>query len=227
MHMDQKLVVIPQSKILLVDDSLANLHFLSKMLVDKGFIVEAVSSGQSALNSAFSNPPELILLDIHMPEMDGYETCRQLKSNPRTSAIPIIFVSALEQTEDKIKAFKAGGVDYIAKPFQIEEVLVRLQTHLTIHQLQNDLLNANQKLASDVLQLKQMESAEHEQRVLAETFRDIATSISSNLDLEKVLDMILFGISQLINHDVINISMIDHEGYSHIVRQLGYEKYID
>ena len=217
----------PQEQILLVDDTPANLHILTKILADKGYGVQAIDNGWQAIQSAVDNPPNLILLDIHMPDIDGYQVCEKLKADERTCNIPVVFISAMGDTEDKIRGFKVGGIDYITKPFQLDEVLARIDTHLTIHKLQRELLQANHKLANDVDRLKKMEAAEHEQRVLAETFRDIATSISSNLDLEKVLDMIIFGISQLIENDVINISLINPNGTCRIVRQMGYEKYMD
>jgi diguanylate cyclase (GGDEF)-like protein len=215
-----------QSKILLVDDTPANLHILSKMLSDRGHKVRAVTDGFLAIKSAQAAPPDLILLDISMPEMDGFETCRRLKSDPATSDIPIIFISAMGQTEDKVRGFEVGGVDYISKPFQVDEVLVRVQNHLTIYNLQQKLQEANQRLLCDVDKLKQMEASEREQRIVAETFREIATTICSNLDLDSVLDMILFEISKLITYDCVNISMIDEHGNAHIERQFGYEKFL-
>ena len=114
--------------ILIVDDTLANLRLLTDMLRDQGFKVRGVRSGPMAINAAQSAAPDLILLDINMPEMDGYETCRRLQADERTSEVPIVFLSALDEALDKVKAFEVGGVDYITKPFQIEEVLVRIES---------------------------------------------------------------------------------------------------
>jgi diguanylate cyclase (GGDEF)-like protein len=215
-----------RSKILLVDDTPANLHILSKMLAIKGHKVRAVTDGLLAITSALAAPPDLILLDISMPDIDGYETCRRLKSNPLTADIPIIFISAMGQTEDKVRGFEAGGVDYISKPFQVDEVLARVQIHITIHNLQQKLKEANQELEGDLIKIKQTEASEREQRILAETFREVATTISSDLDLDKVLDMILFEISKLIDYDAVNISMVDENRNTHIERQFGYEKWM-
>jgi diguanylate cyclase (GGDEF)-like protein/PAS domain S-box-containing protein len=132
--------------ILIVDDTPANLRLLSDMLVKQGHKVRTAPDGSLALISAQAIPPDLILLDIKMPGLSGYEVCEQLKADPRTRDIPVIFISALDQTEDKVKAFTFGGVDYITKPFQIEEVLARAETQLALHTLQQQLATANEEL---------------------------------------------------------------------------------
>jgi len=125
--------------ILIVDDTTANLQLLARMLKDCGWKARPAPSGKLALQAAMSDPPDLILLDITMPEIDGYEVARRLKSNDRTRQIPIVFISALSETSEKIKAFTVGGVDYITKPFQFEEVKARIETHLRLYRLQRDL----------------------------------------------------------------------------------------
>ncbi len=127
-------MVKPQKKnnILIVDDTPENLTILLQMLTQQGYRVRPALSGEIALKSVLAEPPDLILLDILMPEMDGYEVCSVLKSSDRTSQIPIIFISALTEVEDIVKAFQAGGVDYITKPFQVAEVLARVHTHLEL-----------------------------------------------------------------------------------------------
>jgi len=137
----------PRADILLVDDRAENLRLLSKMLSDAGYRVRPVTSGSQALLAAQSSPPDLILLDIVMPEMDGYQVCEQLKAHEGTRDIPVLFISALGMTEAKVKAFTRGGVDYITKPFEIEEVLSRVATHLTLRRLQNQIEAANRDLA--------------------------------------------------------------------------------
>lgn len=134
------------SNILIVDDQAANLQVLAEILKGKGHKVRPVPSGKLALSAAANNPPDLILLDIMMPEMDGYEVCRRFKNNVSLSHIPIIFISALGETADKIKGFQAGGVDYITKPFQTEEVLARVETHLTIQWMRLELERHNNQL---------------------------------------------------------------------------------
>jgi PleD family two-component response regulator len=124
-----------QSNILIVDDTPANLKVLTSMLVEQGHQVRPAINGRVALTAVHEALPDLILLDITMPGLDGYEVCRQLKMDERTRDIPIIFISALDRTEDKVKAFTIGGVDYVTKPFHVEEVLTRVNTHLTLHRL--------------------------------------------------------------------------------------------
>ena len=112
-----------KSNVLIVDDTPANLRLLSNMLMEHGYKVRSVINGQMALMAARAAPPDLILLDIRMPDMNGYEVCEALKAEEATADVPIIFISALDETEDKVRAFTAGGVDYVTKPFQFEEVL--------------------------------------------------------------------------------------------------------
>ena len=137
----------PAGEILIVDDTPANLRLLTAMLSDQGYSVRPARNGELALMNARAAPPDLILLDIKMPGLDGYEVCKQLKNDPDTHHIPIIFLSALDQTEDKVKAFTLGGVDYITKPFQIEEVLARVRTHLTIQRLKDELRDSQEQLS--------------------------------------------------------------------------------
>lgn len=134
------------STILIVDDTAANLDLLGRILVDAGYRVRKLPSGELALASAQANPPDLILLDIRMPGLNGHEVCARLKQNPTTRAVPVIFISALHDTEDKVRAFVAGGVDYITKPFQVEEVLARVGTHLRLSTLQRRLEAQNREL---------------------------------------------------------------------------------
>lgn len=146
----------PLADILIVDDTLPNLRLLADMLSSYRYKVRGASNGKMALKAARLSPPDLILLDIMMPEMDGYEVCRQLKEGDNTRDIPIIFISAINETMDKVKAFALGGVDYITKPFQLEEVLARVRTHLSIQQLQRQLQEKNAELAEANRQLEQV-----------------------------------------------------------------------
>ena len=133
-------------KVLMVDDNPANLQVLQATLEGRGYRLLAARDGSSALTVTAKAAPDLILLDIMMPDMDGYEVCRRLKSDPATYEIPIIFLSALTQTEDKVKGLELGAVDYITKPFQPEEVIARVNTHLTLRCLQQQLSAANAEL---------------------------------------------------------------------------------
>lgn len=144
-----------KANILIVDDTPDNLRVLSAMLTNRGYDVRKALSGQRAIASVQSELPDLILLDIKMPEMDGYEVCRCLKTIPQTREVPIIFISALDDALDKVKAFAAGGVDYITKPFQETEVLVRVEHQLRIQRLQRQLIQQNEELMRSNRELEQ------------------------------------------------------------------------
>ncbi len=131
--------------ILIVDDIPDNIRLLAKILSDRGYEVGKARNGQMALMSVKTDPPDLILLDINMPQMNGYEVCQHLKSDEQTKNIPVIFISALDEVWDKVKAFNVGGVDYITKPFHDEEVLARVANQLQIQALQNALRKEQQK----------------------------------------------------------------------------------
>jgi putative two-component system response regulator len=134
------------ASIIVVDDQPANLRLLEDMLKVDGYKIRSFPRGRLALAAAAQNPPDLFLLDINMPEMNGYEVCARLKSDPDLSPTPVIFLSALNATDDKIRAFRTGGADYITKPFHLEEVQARVQTHLKLHQLQQALKQQNNQL---------------------------------------------------------------------------------
>nr|NQU93599.1 hybrid sensor histidine kinase/response regulator [Bacteroidota bacterium] len=131
-----------QGIILIADDNENNLKVLSTMLRDSNYTIRIAKNGKQVLNSVAISLPDLILLDIHMPEMDGYETCERLKKSPVFKDIPVIFISALTETFNKVHAFRIGGVDYITKPFQIEEVRARVETHMLLRRKTVDLENA-------------------------------------------------------------------------------------
>lgn len=135
-----------KADILIVDDTPDNIRFLSSLLLEKGYNVRKAVNGQMALTAVKTIIPDLILLDINMPGMNGYQVCEHLKNDAQTRFIPVIFLSALDDVSDKVKAFQVGGVDYITKPFQLEEVLARIQNQLTIQSLQNQLQAQNVQL---------------------------------------------------------------------------------
>ena len=145
--------------VLVVDDTIDNLRLLSDILDHRGYEVRAVTSGAQALLAAAADPPDLLLLDITMPDMDGYEVCRRLKAQPASRDVPVIFLTALNETADKVKGFDIGGVDYVTKPFQVEEVLARVQTHVALRQAQvalaesNTHLRALEQLRDDMVQM--------------------------------------------------------------------------
>jgi len=136
------------ASVLLVDDTIENLRLLSKMLGEKGYDVRAVTNGRQALIAVDQETPDLILLDINMPEMNGYEVCRQLKARPASRDIPIMFLTALNDTADKLRAFDAGAVDFITKPFQFEEVQARVRTHLELRRTTRELADSYSALRS-------------------------------------------------------------------------------
>lgn len=145
--------------ILIVDDNRDNLRVVSRMLNEQGYTIRLALDGIQALESAKTSPPDLILLDIMMPEMDGFAVCEALKAHEPTHDVPIIFVSALYEVVDKIKGFSVGGVDYITKPFQIEEVLARVRTHLSIRRMQQQLSAQNARLTQEIAERRRAEEA--------------------------------------------------------------------
>lgn len=157
--------LIPPS-ILVVDDTPDNVRLLSTILTEQGYQVRKALNGQRALATVQDYPPDLILLDVMMPEMTGYEVCEKLKSSPKTRSIPVIFLSALDDVSDKVKAFDLGGVDYITKPFHNKEVLARVANHLTI-QNQQKLLKEQTKQLEEKNQRLEMEITERNRVELA------------------------------------------------------------
>jgi two-component system sensor histidine kinase/response regulator len=134
------------ANILIVDDNIKNLQVLGNALYSSGYLISVAKSGKQALQLIEKNLPDLILLDIMMPEMDGYETCKQLKASPSTAQIPVIFLTAKNETEDLIRGFQSGGVDYITKPFNREELLVRVKTHIELKKSRETILEQSKQL---------------------------------------------------------------------------------
>lgn len=136
-----------KAMILIVDDTPANLQLLETILQEKGYDVRGAINGPMAVKAARLQAPDLVMLDINMPEMNGFEVCRALKSDPALASIPVIFVSAAVETADKLRAFDEGGVDYVTKPFQSQEVLARVETHLELSRVRRELQRQNAELA--------------------------------------------------------------------------------
>jgi sigma-B regulation protein RsbU (phosphoserine phosphatase) len=136
--------------VLIVDDTADNLRLLAQMLAEGGYDVRAATSGTRALELAAADPPDLVLLDIRMPEMDGFEVCRQLKADRKTQHIPVVFISALNEVQDKLRGFEVGGVDYVTKPFQVEEVLARARTHLALRRFEQRMEEANRRFQEEL-----------------------------------------------------------------------------
>lgn len=164
--MDSNQASTIQASILVVDDTPDNVRLLSTILTEEGYQVRKALNGQRALTTIQEFPPALILLDVMMPDMNGYEVCKKLKDSPQTSSIPVIFLSALDHVLDKVKAFEVGGVDYITKPFQDREVLVRVANQLMI-QNQQQLLQEQTKQLQECVGRLQSEIQERQRAELA------------------------------------------------------------
>lgn len=184
-----------QHRILIVDDTQANLQFLHLTLIKQGYQVYSAINGKVALKVAKKKWPDLILLDILMPEMNGYEVCEHLKADEQTRDIPIIFLSALNETFDKVKAFSVGGVDYVTKPFHVEEVLARVATHLALRDLQKQLVVQNVQLQKEITERQQTE------KILQKTLTDLRATQSQLIQSEKLaaLGQLIAGIAHEIN----------------------------
>ena len=135
------------SRILVVDDTPANIQAISAILKEKGYQISVATNGRQALAVVDRVRPDLILLDVMMPEMDGFETCRQLKAAEKWRQIPVIFLTAKTETADLVQGFELGAVDYVAKPFNAHELLARVNTHLTVDELRRSLADKNTELA--------------------------------------------------------------------------------
>ncbi len=181
-----------EGDILVADDMLPNLLVLSTMLTEQGYKVRGAPNGSTALMIAQAKPPDLILLDVKMPGMDGYDVCRRLKEHPETRAIPVIFISALGEVIDKVKGFEAGGVDYITKPFHVEEVLARVRTHLTLRRLQAQLEATNIQLRREIAERVQAEAElkryrDHLEELVKERTAELEKEIAEHMQTEEQL----------------------------------------
>jgi DNA-binding response OmpR family regulator len=156
--MNNQTTPLLKGNILIVDDVPNNLHLLSKILSKHGYKTRAAPDGQLALRSIELTPPDLILLDIMMPDMDGYTVCKELKASAKTKDIPVIFISALNEVLDKVKAFEVGGVDYITKPFHDKEVLARVSNQLMQRQLFQQTQSYSQQLEQTLTELKKTQA---------------------------------------------------------------------
>jgi two-component system, sensor histidine kinase and response regulator len=182
--------------IMIVDDNPANLKLLEDMLCQQGHEVHSFPLGRLALAAAASHPPDLILLDVNMPEMNGYEVCERLKNTAALSAIPVVFLSALNETQDKVKAFQSGAVDYISKPFQFEEVHARVETHLQLYSLQQALRLHNEQLEAAVAaRTRELAQANHRLTILDSSKNDFLRLISH--EFRTPLNGVL-GVSEII-----------------------------
>jgi signal transduction histidine kinase/DNA-binding response OmpR family regulator len=193
-------------KILVVDDTTANLQLLTNLLTEHGYTVYPASTGELALEFVRSTLPDLVLLDIRMPQMDGFKVCRRLKADERTRAIPVILISILEDEGEKVKGFQAGAVDYITKPFQAEEVLARVKIHLrvralterleqTVRERTGKLTLANQRLQEEIAERREAEEKVRQnlaqQKALLCVYQNMATA--------PVPDIVSFAVDRCVN----------------------------
>ena len=198
--------------ILMVDDNPVNLQVLTSMLKQSGWRPRPVTSGQLGLQAARNEPPDLVLLDVNMPEMNGYEVCEQLKADTRLAGIPVIFVSALGETMDKVRGFAVGGVDYITKPFQLDEVRARVTAHLELRRQRRELqasydkLRESERLRDSLVHMivhdlrspltaisayLQLFGQEAKEKLGAETQEDVASAMHATRNMVRMINEIL------------------------------------
>jgi signal transduction histidine kinase len=187
-----------RKSILIVDDMPDNLHLLASMLREQGYSARPVPNGRLALRAAENDPPDLVLLDVDMPEMNGFEVCQALKANTKTHDIPVVFVSAMDDVADQIKGFEVGGIDYITKPFQASEILVRLQTHLSLRALQQQTEKQNARLREQAEALTQANAelaraARLKDEFLASVSHELRTPLNAILGMSEVLSAGIYG----------------------------------
>ncbi len=201
-----------KGNILVVDDTLANLKVLTSLLESAGYKVRGAPNGKSALMICEKRPPELVLLDIRMPEMDGYEVCRKLQEEEKTKDIPVIFISALDAPDDKVKGFKAGGVDYITKPFQQTEVLARVRTHLQLQHTQLSLKRHSVELEAANQRLKELDQLKS--MFIASMSHELRTPLNSIIGFSGIL---LQGIVGELNDEQKNSLERIHRSGNHLL----------
>jgi PAS domain S-box-containing protein len=200
----------PEVKIWIIDDDPVNLRILAQIMQQQGYAVETFTSGYLALSALSVNRPDLMVLDIKMPDLDGYEVCQQLQANPASRDIPVIFISAVEATSEKVKAFAAGGADYITKPFQKAEVVARIQNQLRVRSLQKQLTEQNTQLQQEICERIEAEAAFRSSEAKYRDLVQTAHSIILRWDIQGFIRFLneygqqFFGFeeSQIVGHSV-------------------------
>ncbi|MFP6597138.1 MAG: response regulator [Candidatus Hydrogenedentota bacterium] len=176
------------ANILVVDDTPGNLKLLSSILNNEGYKVRSVLNGRMALTAAESTVPDLVLLDIHLPDMDGYEVCEKLKKNPKTIDVPVIFISASQDTSGLVKAYSVGGVDYITKPIHIQEVLIRVENQLSFVNAQKELVARNERLQDEIHSREQAELLNRRYKFIVNSVRAMMSVIDADWRYQAVND---------------------------------------
>ena len=189
------------SRILIVDDVAENLELLDHVLTDAGYEVDRALDGEAALEEINRHAPELILLDIMMPGLNGYELCQQLKACPQTRDIPVIFISALAEINNKVKGFQVGGVDYITKPFEIEDVLVRVKNQLTIVEQQKQLQEQKAQLEKEIQERRRVETALQQSIKREKTSARVIQRMRETLNLNKIFKSTTVELRKVLNCD--------------------------
>ncbi|MGB3493833.1 MAG: response regulator [Elainellaceae cyanobacterium] len=226
-----------QADILLVDDNPDNLRLLGKILENQGYLVRRTVSGDAALRASRAQPPDLILLDINMPEMNGYEVCQHLKSSTQTQEIPIVFISALDLVSDKLKAFAVGGTDYITKPFHESEVIARVKNQLIIQQQHRQMLVQNHQLQVEIRRRQHAEqdlqrlNIDLERQVKARTaelqlafefeatLKRITDQVRDTLDEEKILATAVVELANTVDVSTCNASIYNFDNRTALIIQ--------
>jgi signal transduction histidine kinase/DNA-binding response OmpR family regulator len=180
-----------KASILVVDDAPINLRLLTEVLTRRGYTVRSAENGTLALSTAQAEPPDLILLDLRMEGLDGYAVCEQLKANERTRDVPVIVISAMDEPEDKIKAFSLGAVDYVTRPFRAGEILARVETHLTLRNLHRQLQERNAQLEREVAKRTQAENQIRQYADEQAALYTIASAATTSLDPDELLSTLL------------------------------------
>lgn len=203
---------VKTATILVVDDTPTNLDVLFDFLNNAGFKVLFAEDGESALEKARYANPDLILLDILMPGMDGFETCRRLKQQETTAVIPVIFLTALTETTDKVKGLALGAVDFITKPLQYEEVLARVKTHLRLQSLTQQLQAQNMQLEREVQERTEAEAALQRQNQRSQLFADVTLKVRQSLQIDDILQTAVAEVKTILQADRVLIYRLWPDG---------------
>lgn len=194
-----------RGKLLIVDDLPENLALLTEMLVERGYEVRRAPGGTLALKSIPRFQPDVILLDIMMPDLDGFEVCRRLQAAEETRSIPVIFLSALDEPFDKVKAFSVGGADYITKPFQVEEVVARVEHQMRIRHLQEEVKRQNQQLRAEVLERERAEAALRVKAEREQAVSDLIQAMRSSLESAIAFEAVVTKLGAILAADFVGV----------------------